>query len=348
MRLIQPVTHSLDDILLKPQYSDINSRLDVDLSTKASRNFNLEIPIMATNMSTITESKMMILMSELGGVGVLHRFMPIFEQTKEVRKATSGNYLDSIKNIPMVSVGVGDVEFERVQELYKHGVRHFLIDVAHAHSEQVSKQLEKIKTEYSNVDVIVGNIATQEASEFFLERGVDGIRVGIGGGSRCTTRTVTGHGVPNLHALIETVYARDKYQHQQKHDSYIPIILDGGIKNSGDIVKALYFGADVACIGNLLAGTDATPGEPERTAGGLFKKYYGMSSKDAGRVRDGITPEGFSASVPYKGSTRTVIEELVGGIRSGLTYSGARNIMELRRKGKAIYLSLAARMESKI
>ena len=297
---------------------------------------------MATNMNTITESQMMKLMSELGGVGVLHRFMPIFEQTKEVRKATSGNYLDSIRVIPLVSIGVGDVEYERAQELYRNGVRHFLIDVAHAHNSQVGRQLENLKNNYTGVDIIVGNIATYDAANYLIERGADGLRIGIGGGSRCTTRTVSGHGVPNLYALTEVVRARDE------HGKYVPITIDGGIKNSGDIVKALYFGADVACIGNLLAGTDETPGALERTANGLYKKFYGMSSKDAGRVKDGRAPEGFSASVPYKGSAKAVVEELVGGIRSGLTYSGARNIKELREKGKPIYLTRAAQVESKI
>ena len=163
-------------------------------------------------------------------------------------------------------------------------------------------------------------------------------------------RSVTGHGIPNLTSLLEAVEARNAYFDATK--IYIPIIIDGGIKNSGDIVKALYFGADVASLGYLLAGTDETPGELVKNGDGIFKKYYGMASKEAqaekGSIKKGIAPEGFSELVPYQGPVESIIENLVGGIRSGLSYSGANDIKRLREIGEPILLTSAGQAESKI
>lgn len=339
-----PMGYSLDDVLLRPKYSKVKSRLDTDISTRLTRNYTIKTPIIATNMSTITEYDMAKKMYELGGVGVIHRFMSIRDEEDIVKELKE----DNVKPI-VASIGVSDEDRERASHLVTAGVDILFIDVAHAYSESASKLLRLLKGIY-DVDVIIGNVATGEAVEDLIAAGADGIRVGIGGGNRCTTRIVTGHGVPNLTAIIEADEARNKYLKSKR--IYIPLIIDGGIKTSGDIVKALYFGADVASIGYLLSGTDETPGDLVKNGDGVFKKYYGMASKEAqdnrGGIKPGITPEGTSALVPYQGNIKPIIEELTGGIRSGLTYSGAADIKELREVGEPILLSPASQKESKI
>jgi IMP dehydrogenase len=338
--------YSLDDVLLEPQFSSIRSRLDTDTSTYLTDKTKISSPIMATNMSTITELDMMEVMNQVGGVGALHRFMKPYKSVQIVADAVNKKV-----NPVVSSIGIGDEEYHRATQLMKYGHSIILIDVAHGHSIGVVEQLAKLKQFNPNGEYIVGNIATGRAANDFINYGASALRVGIGGGSRCLTRTVTGHGVPNLTALLEVAKIRDK--HYKNTGRYVPVIIDGGIKNSGDMVKALYFGADVICIGNLLAGTEETPGEKITRDGKHFKKYYGMASKEAqdthrGGMKAGTASEGFSELVPYKGSAKPILEELIGGIRSGLTYSGARNIIMLRQKGKPIYISDASRGESKL
>lgn len=336
---------SLDDILLVPQFNPVKSRLDTDTTSRLTTDIKIGIPLMATNMSTVTEYSMAKTLSEYGGVGAVHRFNTVDDQQAIVAQLKESG----VDNI-VASIGVGADEITRAKELVSAGANVILIDVAHGHTQQVMEELRYLK-EHVDAQYIVGNIATGAAAKYFLEAGANGLRVGIGGGSRCTTRKVTGHGVPNLTALMDVVLARDIYL--QDHMFYSSVIIDGGIKNSGDIVKALAFGADVACIGNLFAGTDEAPGDFIETTQGKFKKFYGMSSKDAqdihkGGIKKGIAAEGFSELVPYKGSVRPIIEELVGGIRSGLTYSGAFNINELQERAEAVRLSVASQGESKL
>lgn len=336
--------YSLDDVMLIPKYNPIASRLDVDLSTVLTKNIPLQNPIMATNMATVTEVPMAKALNSKGGVGILHRFMSIDDQIKMVNELKK----DGVKPV-VASIGVGNKEYIRAIELDQAGVDAVLIDVAHGHSALVDEQLYKLKN--VGIETIVGNIATYDAAMHLLNSGADALRVGIGGGKNCTTRLVTGHGVPNLTALIQASMARDEFCN--RNAVYIPIIIDGGIKNSGDIVKALYFGADIACMGNMFAGTDESPGELINSGNGVFKKHYGLSSKDAmdthkGGKREGIAAEGITTMVPHKGSVIPIIDELLGGIRSGLTYSGAKNIMDLRANGQAYLLSSASRAESKL
>lgn len=334
--------YSLDDVLLLPKFNPVKSRLDTNLSTPLTRNCLLKIPVMSTNMSTVTEYPMMKAMSEAGGIGILHRFMSIEETENQIKQAIQGNLYRY-----GVSIGVGVEEYQRGLAAIETGAPIILIDVAHGHSEQVFKQYERLKKKHPQTNYIVGNVGTYEATKAFIEAGVDAVRIGIGPGSRCTTRLVTGHGVPNLTAIVESAKARDEYY--KITNKYVPLILDGGLKHSGDAVKALYFGADVCCFGNLFAGTEETPGEVKDG----YKEYYGMASKEAqdthrAGVKPGTAPEGFSERVPFKGSVKPILEELVGGIRSGLTYSGATNLKELRSKGEAVYLSAGAQYESKL
>lgn len=339
------IGYSLDDVLLLPKHSSIKSRLDTNTRTRLTSGISIDIPIMSTNMSTVTEYDMANAMSSLGGIGAVHRFLPVDEQSAIVYKLAQKH--DNV----MASIGVGLGEQKRAHRLIDAGANIILIDVAHAHTDSVAATLGELYQDTEDIQYVVGNIATYEAAKYILGFHPDGLRVGIGGGSRCTTRTVTGHGVPNLTALVDVVQARDEYL--KETGKYVPVIIDGGIKNSGDIVKSLYFGADVACLGNLLAGTTEAPGEIIETEQGTFKKYYGMASKEAqdnhrNGLKEGTSAEGFSELVKYKGPVEPIINNLVGGIRSGLTYSGASNINELRDKGEAIQLSNASRAESKL
>lgn len=337
--------YSLDDVLLEPQYSNINSRLDTDVSTWLADGQRLNIPIIATNMSSISGVDMVKAMYDVGGMAILHRFMPVDEGIKAVKE------LKDYGVFPLAtSIGVGGKERERGIKLLESGADTLLIDIAHGHSEKMGCQIKFFAKNY-DANIIAGNVSTYDGAKFLMESGADVVRVGIGPGARCTTRTVTGHGVPNLTALEQVVKARSNYFSDSGR--LVRVILDGGIKNSGDIVKALYFGADTVCLGNLLSGTDESPGEIFQDGDKMYKKYYGEASVDAQDYRGtglkpGTAPEGFSAPVEYKGSVKPIVDRLVGGIRSGLTYSGARNIEELRLKGKHIYLSLASQSESKL
>lgn len=344
--MIFETAYSLDDILLKPQHSNINSRLDTDVSSRITNHYTNKIPLLATNMSSVSEYRMMLAMWRLGGSAALHRFLSIDKGVNIIKKAS----LAGIKPI-IASIGVGDNELFRAKKYIDNGADIILIDVAHGDCNNVEKTYSILRKEFPDIDYIIGNIATKEATERFLSLGVNGLRVGIGGGRSCATRQVTGHGVPNLTALLETTKVRNDYYDATKN--YVPIIIDGGIRNSGDVVKALYFGADIACLGYLLAGTAETPNKTNITEQGLQKKFYGMASKEAqdthrGGMKEGTAAEGYSMVVPYKGPVRWVIEELVGGVRSGLTYSGARSIKELRENGKPLLLTDAAKRESKL
>lgn len=348
--------YSLDDILLVPQHSTVPSRLMTDVSTPLTRDFYSGTPVFSTNMSTITEEEMVATLHREGGNGFVHRFLSVDRGVDIIEFLQQRT---SIGNIIM-SVGVGDAELDRAKAYVDAGASTLLLDVAHGDSQVAHSQLLNLRTQLPDTNVIFGNIATTGAAKKLLyvngeprrERWIPhALRVGIGGGSRCTTRTVTGHGVPNLTALVDVADVRNSYMGVT--GIYVPIIMDGGIKNSGDIVKALYAGADSVSIGGLFAGTKETPGKPIETERGFFKEYYGMSSAQAQRnglkrFRDGIAPEGFSERVPLRGTVLDIYKPLIGGIRSGLTYSNARNIKELRENAHAILITNAARAESKL
>jgi len=340
---------SLDDILLEPQYSDIESRLDVDLKTAFTKHWMVEMPIVSTAMPTITGETMMKVMSLYGGVGMLHRFMSTEEQIQIINtlKHDPEQHISPI----VAAVGVGKEELKRAKQLIDNGIEVIFIDIAHGHSKMMLNQIKAIKEYSSKVDILAGNVATYEGTKDLIEAGADGVRVGIGGGYACSTRLVTGAGVPNLTSLINAVEARNKYL--KLTGKYIPIMMDGGIHSSGCITKSLAFGADTISLGYMLSGVDENPGEVIKKNGeGSFKKYYGQSSKDAMEnhkgLKKGIAPEGYSKLVPYRGSVKPILEELIGGVKSGLTYSGAKNIVELRKKKETILLSNASLYESKL
>jgi len=330
--------YSFDDVLIIPKYNKINSRKEVDLSTRVTRNFSLDMPIVASNMDTICECEMAISIGKLGGLGILHRFMDVEKQVDEVKK---------VKNEGLIcaaAVGIRDYE-DRVRELVEAGVDIVVLDVAHGHSKRTGKVLDWIKENYS-VDVMVGNIATKDGAHYFLTKGADAIKVGIGPGSMCTTRKMTGAGVPQITAIM------DVYEETQGR---VPICADGGIRFPGDVVKAIGAGADTVMLGSVLAGTTETPGEVFEKNGTEYKEYRGMASYDATLKRlklDGkkaneiISVEGEKTHIKHKGPIEPLIKKYLGGLASGMTYTGAGSIEEISGKADFIEITAAGYKES--
>ena len=253
--------------------------------------------------------------------------------------------------IAAAAIGVGNDMLERLDSLIKHGLDLVFIDTAHAHSKKVIDSVKTIKKKYKKLEIVVGNIATAEAAKALISAGVDSLKVGIGPGSICTTRIIAGIGVPQMTAIMDVVSIAKK--------SNIPVIADGGIKYSGDITKALAAGADCVMIGNLLAGTDESPGDLVLYQGRSYKTYRGMGSVEA--MKDGsrdrynqddiidskLVPEGIEGRVPYRGATSKVIFQLVGGLKAGMGYTGSKNLKDLK-KAKFLKLTGAGLKESHV
>jgi IMP dehydrogenase len=323
---------SFDDVLILPKYNKILSRKEVNLRTKVTRNHYIDIPLIAANMDTICESRMAIALGKLGGLGVIHRFMTIEEEAEEVRKVKAENLLTA------ASIGVKDVQ-ERAKALVEAGVDILVIDIAHGHSKYAGKTLDYLKQTYPKVDIMAGNIATKDAAEYFLSKGADAVKVGIGPGSMCTTRLMTGAGVPQITAIMD-VYEATKGE--------IPICADGGIKKPADVVKALGAGADTVMIGFIFAGTDESPGEITEQNGKKVKLYRGSASYDVSlkkkqldKSQDNeiISVEGEKTVIDYKGPLEPIVKKFTGSLASGMTYIGARNINGLT--GKADFMEIS-------
>lgn len=307
-----------DDIQLVPKYSEIGSRSTIDLSTQLSTNYSIRVPIVASCMDTVCESEMAIAMMEMGGVGCIHRFMTIEEQSNEVAKVKLQTTSDTTP--VMAAIGANGDFLERATDLVRHGANVILIDVAHGHHTFVRDALYLLKTNLpSHVDVIAGNIATADGARDLVIWGADGLRVGIGGGSLCTTRVKTGFGVPNVTSLLDTT-----------ENANVPIMADGGIRTSGDIAKALAIGASSVMVGSLLAATKEAPGAVIEKSNGLYKRYRGAASLETKITHNQAARnvEGESTIVPFKGGVKFIMEGLLDGLRSALSYAGANNITE--------------------
>ena len=326
-----------DDVLLVPSYNHWESRKVVDTSmTDRTGKLQLALPVMTSNMDTITESAMANFIGEKGGIGVLHRFMSVAENVRIFRECRHPTF---------VSIGCGKGDLERAAALRDAGAEYFCVDVAHAHAKYVGRTLKNLRDVLGeDVCVMAGNVATYAGADYLASCGADLIKVGIGGGSVCTTRIKTGFGVPNLTAIKECSRAERS------------IVADGGIRTPGDIVKALAFGADFVMVGSMLAGTRPTPGEViSRTAvdGSIcrVKQYRGMASSEVaddyhGGLTEWKTAEGVAAEVPYREDEDAIIADLIGGLRSGLTYGGAATLKELQRKLDYVRVTPAGRTES--
>ena len=311
-----------DDIQLVPQYSEIESRRNIDLTTKLTTNYSIRVPLIASPMDTVCDGEMAFAMAELGGVGIIHRFMSIEEQSEHTRYVRVRLDLEKTKLPVAAAIGANGDYLERAVELVKNGANVILIDVAHGHHKFVKDALRALKIALpSHVDIIAGNVATALGAVSLEEWGADAIRIGIGGGSLCTTRIKTGFGVPNVTSLLDCV-----------NKVNVPIIACGGIRTSGDIAKALAVGANSVILGSLLAGTKEAPGPIIEKNNGLYKRYRGAASLETKSIhgQEKRNVEGESTIVPFKGGVKFIVEGLLDGLRSALSYAGAANLTQFR------------------
>lgn len=326
---------TFDDVLIVPNKSTMKSRRDPDLTSMITKKIKKPTPVISANMDTVTEKDMVVAMNEIGAFSILHRFLSIEDQVAQVKELIAKGITEF-----SASVGVQSFEWERTEKLVEAGVPVITVDIAHGHSVAMLEMIEQIKKTWSHVEVIAGNVATPMGVQDLISAGADAIKVGIGPGSMCTTRVITGCGMPQLTAIAICSLEADKHN--------VPVIADGGIKTSGDIVKAFAAGASSVMLGSLLAGTLETPGEIKQGK----KLYRGMASKSAqaswrGGVPKGMAAEGESHAISVKGPVATVIEELMGGLRSGMTYVNATQISEIRENAQFMRMTPAGLYESR-
>ncbi|MBC8421993.1 MAG: IMP dehydrogenase [Pelagibacteraceae bacterium] len=383
-----------DDINIIPAYSNISSRSNIDLTTQFTKNTEITIPIVSSPMDTVTGYDMALEMMEWGGVGVLHRFNTIEEQSNMMKRLhrewesffkiggdektledVHDNWVSQRvvgaydkediselhedlefqretnlmnrrwKKKPLCgAIGVTDDYLERAQELVTNGCNVLLIDVAHGHHKLVGDAIEKIKKNIQGIEVVAGSIATGKAAEYLCEKGVDGIRTGIGNGSLCETRIRTGVGIPQVTAIIDCVSIADTFG--------VPVIADGGVRNIGDVCKGLACGADSVMLGSLLSGTKESPGSIEKIGQWpneqLYKKYRGSASLDSKHDRgEEKNVEGNHKVLPYKGKVKRILKDCRDGIRSSFSYIGANSIDEFHAKVELVEVTNAGGIEAK-
>jgi IMP dehydrogenase len=327
---------TFDDVLLMPRHSTISSRRHPNLESRLTRKFTIKTPIISANMDTVTGEEMAIKMAQMGAIGILHRFMSPQDQVAQLKRIKAASASAPVA----VSIGVKEEGMERAKMLVDAGADILTLDIAHGDSVMMLETLDFVRKTFPHVQIIAGNVATPEGTRTLIEHGADAVKVGIGPGSMCTTRIITGCGVPQLTAIALCV------AEARRHN--VPVIADGGIKTSGDIVKAFAAGAETVMLGSMLAGCNETPGE---IVGGK-KKYRGMASKDAqvswrGELPKGMAPEGESRLIACKGSVEFIIDELTGGLRSGMTYLNAQTIAEITQNARFIEMSSSGMMESR-
>lgn len=355
---------TFDDVLLIPGYSDFK-RDEIDLSTRLTKNIMLKIPLVSSPMDTVTESELAVALAKRGGIGIIHRNITNEDQATEVRKVKDHNLLVGS------AVGASKGFLNRVELLTNAGVDVIVVDSAHGNADYILDAIKQIKKQFPDVDIIGGNIATADGAKRLIEAGCDGLRVGMGPGAICTTRVVSGMGVPQITAIMDTVSVA------KKHD--VPVIADGGIKYSGDMVKAFSAGASTVMMGSFFASCQESPGTvvtltkdqvPSRFKSIVkedistyqFKSYRGMGS--VGAMRKGaeiksedefhgksynsrvLVAEGVEGLVPVKGTVKDVVEQAIGGIRSGMYYVGTKTIHELQETGEFMQITQASLTES--
>jgi len=328
-----------DDVMLVPKHSTVDSRSKVDISVKG---LNFQHPIIPANMQTVTGKQMAFEIINSGGLAIIHRFMPIDEQLKIAEDIISlGTFskfgVSTVSNFA-VSVGVKTNDVEYIKSFYEAGVRIMCIDIAHGDSNHCIEMAMTIKEKYPDIFVIAGNVATGAGAERLWRAGADAVKVGVGPGSLCTTRIETGNGVPQLTALMDVADTKNTIL-QGGHKRTLYVIADGGIKNAGDIVKALCF-ADMVMVGNLFAGCTEAPGKTHTINGISYKEYVGSSTHKTNHI------EGVEALVPCKGPYQTILNKLLEGLRSGCSYQGAHNLEQLKVNPDFIRITNAGLKES--
>lgn len=344
---------SFDDVMIVPTYSEIRSRKEPDTKSFVTNNIELEIPIISSPMDTVTGAKMAFTMGSNGGLGILHRFMSKEEQALEIEGVLRSN-AGIIEGRPakiVPAIGVGGSEKQRFNYLYerfKNSLSAVAIDIANGDSSYMMEMIKWVDHKTSgSIPIIAGNVATGEGFIRLAEAGASAVRVGIGGGSICKTRIMTGIGVPTLASVIDCYYAREN---NGNHDS-VSIIADGGIRYPADFVKSLAAGADAVIAGRIFAGTIESPGEVVSLDGRRVKAYRGMASKEAqsdkrGGLKPGTCAEGVSTYIPLKGKAYYILDEFCGGLRSAMTYTNSYNLSDLRDNSRFIKLTPSALDES--
>lgn len=352
---------TFDDVLLIPAESHVLPN-EVKLDTKLAPNLQLHIPLISAGMDTVTEGNMAIAMAENGGLGVIHKNLSIEAQVEEVKKAKSKTVDPNLPHpavddqgrlLAAAAVGVTSDTFDRAESLLEAGADAIVIDTAHGHSTGVLRKIKEIREHFPNATLIAGNVATGEGTAALFDAGVDVVKVGIGPGSICTTRIVAGVGVPQITAIYDAASVAQKYGKK--------IIADGGIKYSGDVVKALAAGGNAVMLGSMFSGTTEAPGTIFTNEGKQFKSYRGMGSVGAMSQQHGssdryfqggvneankLVPEGVEALVPYKGDVSNIIYQIDGGLRAGMGYVGAGTIEELIENSQFVQITNAGLRES--
>lgn len=329
--------YTFDDVALVPQYNNVPSRTEPKLSSWLTKNSKIDIPLLCANMDTTISEDLAEVLLEEGTIPIFHRFIDLETQKKWIKRW---------ENQIFISCGIGKEKVEHTRELLDLGAKGVCVDVAHGHSEMMIQFIESLKKTHPDREIVAGNVCTPMAYHDLVNAGADAVKVGIGPGAACTTRIVTGFGMPQFSAIYECAKIAEKLR--------VPLIADGGIRNSRDVVLALAAGASSVMIGKLFALTKesaAPKRESKHSPTGLEAKYRGQASSDFqnefyGGLKQKTVAEGTSFWSAVTGSAKELIDELLGGIRSGLTYAGAKSIKELQRKAEFVEVSASYKAES--
>lgn len=318
-----------DDILMVPQQSDVMSRKDIDLEMYIGNDTQLSLPVIAAPMDTVCEYEMAITLARAGGLGIIHRFLYIEQQADMITQAY-------VEGLPIgAAVGARGDYLKDTEKLLQSGASTILVDTANGHSKYAIDAVESIRDKFGNgFHLMAGNVSTPLGYRMLSDVGADSVRVGIGGGSVCTTRIISGHGMPTLASIIDI----KRFKEKQALDT--GIIADGGIRNTGDMIKAFAAGADAVMLGSMLSGTDESPGSLYFDETGKYKAFRGMASKEANEGKDIAVAEGVATRVPYKGSVSHILDNIRGGLGSGCSYSGVHNLSDLY--GESFYIEVSS------
>lgn len=327
-------SYTFDDVALVPQFNNIPSRTEPNLESWLTRNRKVKIPLIASNMDTVIGEELAEILIQNGSIPIFHRFTSFENQVKWVKK---------FGNQTFISCGIQTHTMDETARLLDLGALGCCIDVAHGHSDRMFHMIENLKKKFPDKEIIAGNVCTAMAYHDLVNAGADAVKVGVGPGAACTTRMVTGFGVPQFSAIYECAQIAEKLR--------IPLIADGGIRSSRDVCLALAAGASSVMIGKLFAMTNEGASQKRQGAKGVEAKYRGQASEDFqndfyGQLKEKTVAEGIDFWAPVSGSAQSVIDTILGGLRSGLTYGGAKNIKELQRKAEFVEVTNSYIQES--
>ena len=328
--------YTFDEVALVPQFNNVPSRTEPSLETWLTRHRKIQMPLVCSNMDTVISEELADVIVTAGSCPIFHRFAPLEVQEGWVKRYG-----------PQMFISCGIQKIEEARHLLDLGAAGVCIDVAHGHSDRMFRFIEELKRTHPDKEVIAGNVCTAMAYHDLVNAGADAVKVGVGPGAACTTRLVTGFGVPQFSAIYDCAKIAEKLR--------VPLIADGGIRNSRDLVLALAAGASAVMVGKLFAMTQesaAVKRPSERAASGWEAKFRGQASEDFqnefyGGLKEKTVAEGIDFWGAVTGSAKQCIEQLLGGLRSGLTYGGAKNIKELQRKAEFVEVAAGYLQESK-